>query len=356
MPGTTGMNKYILVGDPHVKKDNVEESERLIDWIEALCNEHGARPIFMGDQSNDHGTPRVEVIDFWDRAFTRLGKSGAVYALIGNHDMNHECTASVMRVYRHIEGVVPIGTDGYTIDQSEHKAVYGLGYFKSNEDFIESLNRLSALSRGRKAIVLCHQEFNGADYGNGYFSPHGVDPDLVPENIQIISGHIHQKQFLTRKIDNKIVVHYIGTPRQLSISEAGDQKLVYLVEFEGDTKIQAIAVPDTVCEQYREYTISPDGPPVEVLLPEIKNSTRVLVNISGSREFIKSVSNVLPESVRTRTFPVKERSEIKVKESEGVPKAFVSFGKSYFDSKAIDEDMRNSVLKKVFEKCPSLRG
>ena len=44
-------------------------------------------------------------------------------------------------------------------------------------------------------VLVCHSEFSGSQFENGFYSPHGFNPDEIPFDT-IISGHIHKEQII----------------------------------------------------------------------------------------------------------------------------------------------------------------
>jgi len=60
----------VYVGDPHVVVDELEECRRLVDAIRAFAlNQKATRVVFLGDQTHNHSTARLEVLHFWRQAF-----------------------------------------------------------------------------------------------------------------------------------------------------------------------------------------------------------------------------------------------------------------------------------------------
>jgi hypothetical protein len=336
------MNSYFLiVGDMHVRRDNLEESQRLIDWIighiNALVESQGGlrrllNVIFLGDQFNDFGIARVEVANFWHKNIVALNDSRAsrIIFLTGNHDMNGTYDSSIMTCYElHAEKVQII--DSPVINER----FSFLPYIKDQEKFEE-------ICKGLKGTVFCHQEINGCQFENGMYAPGGAKLENLPPDLQIISGHIHMQQSFGN-------VWYPGAPRQITRSDAGSAKSIFVFD-PVNNSVSPIMTPPEVSEPYIKVIIK-EGE--EVMIPK---GNKVLVDIHGSQIFIKKVLKDLPDNAIVRTHPNVEQKAISIKESEGIPFAFKRYSESYFISKNCTPDTQDSILKLIYQKCPILKG
>lgn len=324
--------KYLLIGDPHVKKSDRAEFARIILWTKNLCTEHNALPIFLGDQYNDFGIAKVEVMSFWDASFRMYNFKP--FALVGNHDMNGDASNWGMVVHRDVVNV--IDKSGAFINEAQ--GIYGIGFTRDNRAFIEKVQSVA----GRVRTVICHAEFESSQYDNGFYAPNGIPLKDLPTGIQYISGHIHKQQEFGS-------IWYPGTSRHLTRSDIGEVKGVWL--WDGKTnQRQFFATPPEVAEPYRQIDVV-EGQPI----PEITDSERNYVDIKGSEDFIQKVCKKLPESVKVRTFPDQKNSMIDIKESEGIPTAFRKYARHYVTEKVLTVDMTQKVLNEIFSKCPSLK-
>lgn len=181
--------KALIVGDMHVQISNLEESQRLIDFICKTATQNQVDMIvFMGDQFHNHSVLRLEVIDFWRKnTVEKLSISAKkVVFLVGNHDIcgdkQKERLMSGNDVLDGISNVV-ICNRPMKIEQIDF-----VPFTSDKEQFIRDCQELNGNEIGK--TVLCHQTFNGAQYENGFFAPDGLDQTLVPQSL-IISGHVH---------------------------------------------------------------------------------------------------------------------------------------------------------------------
>lgn len=330
------LEKFLWVGDMHVKKGNIDESERLIEWIDKEASARNIPVVFSGDQYNDFGIARVEAVKFWEKAFRSL--KAKTVALVGNHDANSDVSLNFMDIHSDQVWVI----DKPYMASAGTKKVGLLPFYRKNDIFVEAMQQLAADGAN---IVMCHQEFNGCQYENGFYAPHGVDPQLIPTSIeQVIGGHIHKEQAFGK-------VWYPGTPRQLTRSDVGEVKGVFFVDLTTGNK-EKIATPVDVSTPFEVIDVTPDW---DGDLKKVQ-SPRVFVNISGPAKFVKQMVKKVPEGVKYRTFPESEVVESTVKESEGIPKAFFNFAMDYANQNGLGNAEIKVILEKIYDKCPTLKG
>jgi hypothetical protein len=125
---------------------------------------------------------------------------------------------------------------------------------------------------------VCHQTFDGSQYENGFYSEGGINVALVSKFEQVISGHIHK----TQKFAN---IFYPGTPRWDSISDANENKAIWL--FSDDGSSEAISTRE-VCRPLLSIEVN-EGEE----LPKIDAGARTHVKLVGSSAWIASVSKEL---------------------------------------------------------------
>ena len=334
--------KYLLLGDPHVCKANLDESARLMKWVISMLD-RDTRLIVLGDAFNDFGVARVEVIAFWDYWLKEAAKVTTVYVITGNHDMNSECTETALIAYESIQNVHIVMPGKYLeLQMTNKEIIFLLPFYRHNEDFIKAVNEAKALGA---TYVICHQEFNGAQFETGMYTPHGVKLEELPKGIKFISGHIHKEQQINDGQEVKVL--YPGTPRQLTRADIGEVKGVTLWN-EATGIFEKIPTPKEVCEPFSYIVIDENNPN-----PTIEPSQRTYVDIKGSAEFIKKAMKKLPDEVKVRTFPENESTAIAVKESHGIPAAFAAWWWLY---KVSDKDKKAEALRILYEKCPVLKG
>lgn len=219
--------RLLLVGDPHVTVEELGDSQALLDGVLALDKEH--KPdfvVFMGDMHHNHALVRVEVTDFWLRNLTRFENSAKrVVLLLGNHDRPNDVSSSAhaLQPYESVSRVIS-KLQYLEADQCKPSTVVA-PYYHDKDQFTKDILEFPAKGLAIETL-LCHQTFDGSVYENGFYAPDGADPVLVGVP-KVISGHIHTKQVINWPGGS---VHYIGSPRWRTVSDANENKAVVLYD------------------------------------------------------------------------------------------------------------------------------
>jgi len=210
--------KALVIGDSHLKMSIFEEARSFIDQLLSLvsANKYDC-VILLGDQFNDFAVVRSEIMSLWTEFFRKASQHSRVIAIVGNHDLaGAEGGTNPMEAFKFysnvdvIDSLVSIGD------------IYFMPFKRDNAEF-ESLCR--DIPTG--SLLFCHQSFNGAQFENGFYDPHGVEVDCVSHLAGVISGHVHKEQ----KFAN---IWYPGTPFQHTFGDAGEPKFIYELEVNSD--------------------------------------------------------------------------------------------------------------------------
>lgn len=328
-------NNILFVGDMHTKKDNIDESNRLINFIIETALNNDAEVIFSGDQYNDHSIVHASVLDFWNNAYEKMAKNNIkTYSLIGNHDLSSDYKHSPMYIHKNYTGVI-------LSPKMISNQIGAIGYVKNNDEFIAKC--LELYNNGAR-LIFCHAEFDGASFDNGFFIPNGIKIDSFPSDLIFVSGHIHSRQELVSTLDSKVRVYYSGTPRMLTRSDLNKQKTIMLIDA-NNNMYKHIPVPSDVCEPFKYFLVSNNED-----IEKIINSERSYVDVKGDKQFIESVLGKLPPLVKIRTIPDTEvLIKTNVSESDGINKAFLNYLKEYSESNKLD---CNAFIADVYKYIP----
>ena len=298
--------KVLYVGDVHATQTELADCKKLVDLVQKVATLHKVdRITFLGDQYHTHAIMRIEVMAFWQEAFSRLSKEREVVVLVGNHDKPNDASERTHALLAHPNVTVvdrPTVLDG----------VLHLPYCHTAEEFVEAC---SGDGRENLKVVVCHQSFNGGKYENGIYMEGGVDPELVPQKY-VISGHVHSPQRFSK-------VWYVGAPRWRSLSDASAEARHINVVEHNEEGYKVVAQFDTgkVCKRIVYATVTPESPEV----PAISEKDVVYVDVRGPEDFVNSKAIELKSGgIRVRKFPY-ARKTIRVKESEGISKSFSKF-------------------------------
>lgn len=303
----------LIVGDIHAKKTNLLETVRLWDWILNTASNKNARVILLGDIFNDFGVAHVEVLSFWAKAGLQAREAGiSVLVVVGNHDMSPDGS------YNFPAFLSSIGFNVY-----DKPAILGsdlfMPFYRNNDEFVKDLNNLCA-SHPQIKNVYCHQEFNGCQFENGFYAPHGVMPDQIPKYIQLISGHIHKQQ----KLGN---IFYPGTPRGLTRSDANEIKGIFYWSSDG---MEFIQTPESVCEPIKLFTVS-DPDELASVYKQVSDSSsaKCYIDIVGDKKFVSDCLKKDWGDTKVKTIVKSDLPDSHVSESQGIAPAFTTYFVDY---------------------------
>jgi DNA repair exonuclease SbcCD nuclease subunit len=212
--------KTLRMGDPHVKITNLEESEKLMQFVLETARLHNVDTIeLLGDLFDTMSIIRLEVLEFWRVWLWKLSQEFITIVLVGNHDQSGNRNSP----QHSLSSFVMLNPDRLWIIERA-ALIVGIGYLPyihDNDTFVKEANTLAEL--GAKFLV-SHTEYAGSQFDNGMYAPHGVNPDLIDTRLEkLLSGHVHTEQEFGRVI-------YPGTARWASVSDANKRKGIWIYE------------------------------------------------------------------------------------------------------------------------------
>src|SRR5271170_2998662 len=162
--------KPLLVGDIHVKKDNIEETRPIFARILELSKSHDC-VLIEGDIYDRHGvlqSDEIEIVyDFFEEL--KITCPNSLY-ILGNHELLSNQKNHSLYHHKHQIKVVE-KPEIFTIKNETFGAIQ---YIKDKETFEKEAQIL--LQPGVKTIF-CHQEFQGGKFENNFYCPNGANPD-----------------------------------------------------------------------------------------------------------------------------------------------------------------------------------
>lgn len=324
--------RLLVVGDPHVRAEDLDECEKLMELVSATAAE--VRPdavALLGDLFHTHALVHVGVVDFWVRWVGRLADDRVrVVALRGNHDGPHDPVPGV-HALRVLAGIPHCRVvDG----PWEWGGILWLPYYRDPRAFI------AACRAGSASTVYCHQEFDGAEYEGGYYARDGVPPTVIPQK-QVVSGHIHSGQEFGK-------VWYVGCPRWMTVADANEDRSVWVVEHADDGAVVSRRAISTagVCSPIVRF----DEVPGRVHAPsDVPPGARVFVDVRGPAAWVTERAAAWGSSARVRC-TVTDRPPPKVRESDGIGPAARAYLAAYEPRFGADKaDLRSLALSRLGE-------
>lgn len=294
--------KILRVGDPHVTVSNISSSEKLFDFVFETAKKYKVDKIeLLGDLFHTHAVKRLEVEHFWqENVFKRAAKEMIpMIVLVGNHDKigskEKEYLTSALSVFKDYEYITIV---------EDTMAEDGIGYVSYTSNQEQFLNKAGELYKIAPKCLVAHQTFTGATYENGFYAEDGIDPELVLQD-NLISGHIHKTQQIGK-------CFYPGTPKWDTISDANENKGIWIFEHEADGSLISKTLIETkdVVQPIKKYTIT-EGEK----LPELNDKDRNYLELIGSSAWTSKVKKQFKglAAIKTR---ITDRKQIKIERNK----------------------------------------
>jgi len=342
------MSKMLLIGDLHTEKKNLAETAKLMDWIATTAISKEVQYItFFGDLYHGHSNVDTNVLDFYIDQFKSYRKKfERVILLGGNHDFSYDCTSNALLAHAdQCEVILEPSIRIFTTTGGSHEfTIAYIPFMRDNDEFIKVMQKF--YDKGHRMFFV-HQEFDGSQYSNGFYSPSGVKIPPSMSDAKIVAGHIHMNQVIGN-------VSYIGTPRQLTISDYGQIKGICCIDL-SNGGAEFIQTPEEVCETYKHFIVTSDNI-AGVDLTKLNPSPKLIIDLKGTREFVESNRNKINPEIRVRPNIIAETVNTSVKESDGLPIAFMKYSQEFFNKNNIEDIDSDKIRQIIFNKCPILRG
>ena len=282
--------KFFHLSDLHIglklmNRDLSEDQEYIFRQITDLAALHRPDAVVIAGDIYDRAVPSAEAVELFDRFLTGLTQAlpgTAVMIVSGNHDsgLRLNCFRSVLaRQQVHMIGLPPQRPEEFIekvvleddwgpvnfyllpfVKPSMVKQIVGTEENGNNLSYDETLRRLidrENIDESRRNVLVSHQF---------YLPPHvqadqvermeseirtvGNIDEVSGEMLQIFDyaalGHIHKPM----KVGDEFH-RYCGTPLACSVSEAGQDKGIVMVEMEEKGNLKTSVLPLTPLRQVR---------------------------------------------------------------------------------------------------------
>jgi DNA repair exonuclease SbcCD nuclease subunit len=210
------VNKFTIVGDPHITPKSLDKGERLFQIVEEIGN----HTIWLGDLLDTKEVIRGKCLNMFFDYFKSSKLQHVV--LVGNHDwFNLECKDHSLKTLSSLPNV-------RVIDKIEHHPKLPFVFFPYIHDKAVLKAELSKFT-DKNLVAIGHFEVSGFDFGNGHLCEDGV---ITYEDFsgfkRVISGHFH-------KLQQNGNFTYLGTPFSHSFGEANQDKVLGVYTLDDDT-------------------------------------------------------------------------------------------------------------------------
>lgn len=292
------MFKYLIVGDIHATPQSLPECDRLLDFVCKSARQNKINNILlMGDLLDTHAILHSTVINFYFNKFTQNSDLNFI-CLVGNHDhplrnrKEHGLVA-----FKNIKNVT-------IVDEFLSFPDFDAMPYTDNDEFQE------LIKKKKNNILLCHHEFLGSTYENGFYSSHGIPLEQVKHK-QVISGHIH-------KIQEFGPIKYVGAPRWMHTSDANQNRGIWLWDSKDIFKFLDTS---EVVGKIIEIKVNENGQ-----LPDINHNLykQVILKVTGTPKFIEQITEQYLGKAEIISNIIQETESI-VSETLGVNQALKKF-------------------------------
>jgi predicted phosphodiesterase len=293
--------KILVVGDPHYKKDNSEETDLLESEIDRIITkEKPDELVILGDVMDRFSLrPKCRAVKW----LLNLSNIIPVTVLIGNHE--RENNTDFQSAVHHFVG---LDRPNLTIVSSTiHRDNIAYVPYVANGRFAEALGNV-----GKTKLIFAHQSFVGCQ-----------DPGATDEwksKIPIISGHIHHRIVLhsgdKSTLSGNWNVYYPGAPL---CNNFGDEPNRYVCTVDTVTlKVKELSI---AAKARISVTLTPSFSKKEALVVSNADKyTRIIIVGSFSECSIMTNSTVIREAqmkgAQIITRPWSESSSVELKDAK----------------------------------------
>jgi DNA repair exonuclease SbcCD nuclease subunit len=209
------MAKAFVIGDPHFKVSNCQDTELMCQQILFHVRQLNVDFIVcLGDILDRHEIIHVKPLESATKFLFDLSQVAPLYAIIGNHDRPNN---SNFLTTEHPFNALKMWNNTHIIDITTEAIIKNQRFifvpYVPPQRFMEALEYVKDPLNGTTCIF-AHQEFKGAKMGP-IASIAGDEWNI--DYPMVISGHIHDFDELQKNI------LYVGTPIQHSFGDKDDK-------------------------------------------------------------------------------------------------------------------------------------
>ena len=230
-------DKWIVFSDLHCSPSSVATCLDVLSTVHNEAIKHNAGIIFLGDFWHHRGTVRIDTLNAVLRALSSW--TVPLIMIPGNHDqvtlggLEHGLTPLGNAYYVHgstEEGGTTTMHPGPLIFTRPTKFRHALfvPYIRDSRILQHVLESSASVSSVAQFV---HVDVTGAYMNDLIVSQGGVPLSLFPADNPIYSGHFHKPHTVTApKAAPGVAVRYVGSPYQTSLSEAGQEKELLVLD------------------------------------------------------------------------------------------------------------------------------
>ena len=221
------MVRIIVIGDPHLRSDQMIMSRKLVNSLISKVSEIVPDAIVvLGDTLHTHDVVRIPASTLAYKLFLELSKISQLIILVGNHDiMNNQVYLPDMEEPEHPFVSYKQWNNVIVCDKATVFEIGGIKFcgvpYVPNGSYTKAIENVEVLEMGS---FFSHQEFIGVK-ANLKDEEGSTKGDTWPENYPLnVCGHFHEAQILSKNLI------YLGTPQQQNSGES-ENKAIGLFTF-----------------------------------------------------------------------------------------------------------------------------
>eukprot|EP00850_Spirogloea_muscicola_P005728 SM000026S08977 [mRNA] locus=s26:861309:884420:+ [translate_table: standard] len=265
--------RWVVFSDLHLSRRTCEICIQVLQAVHAAAVAREAGIIFLGDFWHARGALPVEPLN---AALKELQSwtQPAIF-ITGNHDQ-----VSLGGEVHALEALEAANERILVFSEpTEYLGALWLPY-RRDHSLIEASLRVSSSSTAAVKAVLCHIDVVGATINEDYQAKEGFDPLLFPPELLIYTGHYHKPH----KVE-QTQIEYVGSPYQISASEAGQVKRFMVLD-------QTWQKVEDVIVNYgpRHFVVPKEGRLPSDLLQSARTGDREILREKGLEvELVRSI-------------------------------------------------------------------
>lgn len=274
--------KIICVGDPHIKVDNIPETDLFIEKLENLVKD--VNPNFvciLGDILHTHERLHTTPLNKSYELIKRMRDICKTYVIVGNHDLcnnrqflteNHWLNG--MKEWENVTIVDKVTK--INVGKDINYTYFFVPYVPPGR-FEEALNTHED-DYTKADIIFAHQEFSGCKMG-AIVSIEGDKWSL--NHPQVISGHIHSNQTPQEN------VYYPGSSMQHAFGES-ERNIIPIITMD-PSKPKGYSLEEVDLGLPRKKIVYMGIEDITDYTPPVENEDKIKVTVSGVYEDFKAL-------------------------------------------------------------------
>uniref|UniRef100_A0A7S3E9L9 Calcineurin-like phosphoesterase domain-containing protein n=2 Tax=Rhodosorus marinus TaxID=101924 RepID=A0A7S3E9L9_9RHOD len=217
--------EWIAFTDLHVRRSTIQTCLQVLRYVHEQALRREAGVVFLGDFWHSRGDLPVEPLNLILEEFSRWTQP--MIMISGNHDQ-----VSIDGELNALEPIALAAGEDRVMVFSKPTLFLDALWLPFRRNDAELLKALGSTHSANAKAIFCHIDVYGADMNNGHVSVLGTKPNRLfhPDTV-VYSGHFHKPQTVPGT-----GIRYLGSPYQISLSEAGQSKALVVLDSQWTVK------------------------------------------------------------------------------------------------------------------------